>query len=253
MKNYEIVPVALGGTGAASAADARVNLDITPANIGAVKYGFNNTGSANAAACKAYWEKMPAGKVEISYNQNGYEATIIFSKNGAGNYGNIIRFSYGSTTIQFLRYMSGTGWVDADWATMDANNATRAGRLSNARKINGVAFDGTADITIGASAANVTFADGETFQTKYDSGQLTGPKGDKGEQGIQGVQGEQGPAGADGTKGDKGDKGDPGEKGADGAPGYTPVKGTDYYTEADKSEMVGLVLAALPTWEGGSF
>jgi hypothetical protein len=51
-------------------------------------------------------------------------------------------------------------------------------------------------------------------------------------------------------KGGKGDKGEPGTNGADG---YTPVKGTDYYTEADKAEMVDLVLAALPTWNGGSY
>lgn len=36
-------------------------------------------------------------------------------------------------------------------------------------------------------------------------------------------------------------------RGAAGAAGTTPVKGTDYYTEADKTEMVGLVKAALPT------
>lgn len=35
--------------------------------------------------------------------------------------------------------------------------------------------------------------------------------------------------------------------------GYTPKKGVDYYTEADKSEMVNAVLAALPTWQGGSY
>lgn len=57
-------------------------------------------------------------------------------------------------------------------------------------------------------------------------------------------------------KGDKGDKGDPGAAGADGAngkDGYTPVKGKDYYTDADKTEMVNAVLAALPVWEGGSY
>lgn len=32
-----------------------------------------------------------------------------------------------------------------------------------------------------------------------------------------------------------------------GDAGTTPVKGTDYYTDADKTEMVGLVKAALPT------
>ena len=41
--------------------------------------------------------------------------------------------------------------------------------------------------------------------------------------------------------------------GKDGASGKTPVKGTDYYTEADKTEMVNAVLAALPTWTGGSY
>lgn len=38
----------------------------------------------------------------------------------------------------------------------------------------------------------------------------------------------------------KGDKGDP------GADGYTPVKGTDYWTPADKAEIVADVIAALP-------
>ena len=38
-----------------------------------------------------------------------------------------------------------------------------------------------------------------------------------------------------------------------GADGKTPVKGTDYYTAADKAEMVNAVLAALPTWNGGSY
>ena len=37
------------------------------------------------------------------------------------------------------------------------------------------------------------------------------------------------------------------------AAGYTPVKGKDYYTEADKQEMVNAVLAALPAAEGVSY
>lgn len=47
--------------------------------------------------------------------------------------------------------------------------------------------------------------------------------------------------------------GDPGEDGADGADGHTPVKGTDYWTAADKQGIVNDVLAALPTWTGGSY
>lgn len=49
--------------------------------------------------------------------------------------------------------------------------------------------------------------------------------------------------GAPGVPGVKGDKGDPG---APGAAGHTPVKGTDYWTAADKQEIVNNVLAALP-------
>ena len=37
-----------------------------------------------------------------------------------------------------------------------------------------------------------------------------------------------------------------GPKGDPGADGYTPVKGTDYWTPADKAEIVADVIAALP-------
>ena len=57
---------------------------------------------------------------------------------------------------------------------------------------------------MGITAGDVKFTDGDTFQQKYDSGEL---------------------------------KGDPGD------PGYTPQKGTDYFTEADKQELVSAVLA----------
>ena len=39
-------------------------------------------------------------------------------------------------------------------------------------------------------------------------------------------------------------------RGAAGAAGATPVKGTDYFTEADKAEMVSAVIAALPVYAG---
>ena len=70
---------------------------------------------------------------------------------------------------------------------------------------------------------------------------IKGDKGDKGEPGIQGVQGE---TGAPGPKGDKGDT---------GADGHTPVKGIDYFTEADKQELVTAVIAALPSTEEVSY
>lgn len=42
-------------------------------------------------------------------------------------------------------------------------------------------------------------------------------------------------------------------KGTNGKDGFTPIRGVDYYTEDDKAEMVNLVLAALSTWDGGSY
>ena len=44
-----------------------------------------------------------------------------------------------------------------------------------------------------------------------------------------------------------------GADGAKGADGHTPVKGTDYWTADDQQTIVNDVLAALPTWEGGSY
>ena len=100
---------------------------------------------------------------------------------------------------------------------------------------------------------------------KGDKGDKGDP-GEKGEQGVQGVQGEQG------IPGEKGDKGDPGiscehlwngtvlhvksatgvssadlkgEKGAKGEDGYTPQKGTDYWTDADKAEIQSYVENAI--------
>ena len=48
------------------------------------------------------------------------------------------------------------------------------------------------------TASDVTFQDGETFQQKYDSGELTGPAGPKGDDGAPGADGQDGADGAAG-------------------------------------------------------
>lgn len=55
---------------------------------------------------------------------------------------------------------------------------------------------------------------------------------------IKGKDGIDGKAGADG------------KDGVDGTDGYTPVKGTDYWTAADKAEIVADVISALPVYNG---
>lgn len=64
--------------------------------------------------------------------------------------------------------------------------------------------------------------------------------------GAKGDAGTQGPKGATGPAGPQGPAGAPGKDGAAGAPGKTPVRGTDYWTAADKQEIVNSVIAALP-------
>ena len=82
-----------------------------------------------------------------------------------------------------------------------------------------------------------------TFDPKFEKIGPPGPAGPKGDKGDPGPAGPKGDAGDPGPAGPKGDKGDPGpqgpkgDTGATGAPGYTPVKGTDYFTEVDKQEI----------------
>lgn len=47
-----------------------------------------------------------------------------------------------------------------------------------------------------------------------------------------------------------GEDGKDGKNGKDGVDGRTPVKGTDYFTQAEKTEMVNAVIAALPVYDG---
>lgn len=132
-----------------------------------------------------------------------------------------------------------------------------------------VSFDASEDCMPVIDDLEITLPAGPRGE-KGDTGDTgsQGPKGDKGDTGPQGPKGDKGdtgevgPAGEKGEKGDKGDtgptgpqgpKGDAGEAGLAGADGYTPLKGVDYYTEADKTEMVNTVLSALPTWTGGSY
>ena len=67
---------------------------------------------------------------------------------------------------------------------------------------------------------------------------IKGEKGDKGDTGAAFTYSDFTAEQLAALKGEKGDKGDKGDTGPAGADGYTPVKGTDYWTSADKAEIV---------------
>lgn len=132
------------------------------------------------------------------------------------------------------------------------------------------------DMESGADGITPTIGEnGNWYLGETDTGKPSrGDKGDKGDTGESGADGADGKsayqialdngfvgsqsewlASLKGDKGDKGEKGDTGEQGIQGergANGKTPVKGTDYWTASDKSEIVAEVTAALPKYGGES-
>ncbi len=120
------------------------------------------------------------------------------------------------------------------------------------------------DMEAGADGITPTIGEnGNWYLGETDTGKPSrGDKGDKGDTGESGADGADGKSayqialdnGFVGSqsewlaslKGDKGDKGEKGDTGVPGKDGKTPVKGTDYWTAADKQEIINSVIDALP-------
>lgn len=64
---------------------------------------------------------------------------------------------------------------------------------------------------------------------------------------LESLQGKDGKNGADGKDGADGANGKDGIDGQNGADGHTPVKGVDYWTDADRESVIQEVIAALGT------
>lgn len=95
-----------------------------------------------------------------------------------------------------------------------------------------------------AKTANDAAAD---VLRRAEAGEFDGPAGPQGEPGRDGADGEPGPQGepgAPGRDGKDGAPGMPGAKGDPGEPGRTPVRGVDYWTDADRAPIEAATEAA---------
>lgn len=157
------------------------------------------------------------------------------------------------TTAAFTVYNGANGEGSGDFMANGSVAMTGALQMGNHR-VTGVGApqgDNDAVRRMDLTAGNVKFSDGETFQQKYDAGDLTGPPGADGAPGQDGAPGVAGQDGADGEdggyyqpavdsagnltwtasksgmpgvaganiRGPAGADGAPGQDGADGAPG----------------------------------
>ena len=131
------------------------------------------------------------------------------------------------------------GHVVVDGSEGTGGGTTDYNALQNKPAINGIVLQGN------VSSTSLGIKDGEQGPAGPQ-----GEKGDTGPQGPKGDQGEQGPEGPQGPKGETGEAGPQGPQGPAGADGYTPQRGVDYWTEADKQQMVQDVINALPVYNG---
>ena len=126
-----------------------------------------------------------------------------------------------------------TTWGTGDRITAAKLNKIEAGIDGVNKKVASGGTGGEVDLSgyvtkeVG-NANQITFSDGQTFQTKLDTGILKGEKGDQGIQGIQGLKGDKGDKGDTGEQGIQGEKGDKGDKGQDGLTTAISVNGNTY-------------------------
>ena len=118
--------------------------------------------------------------------------------------------------------------------------AMNAGFYTDDVPLNGFVLINTGNVNDADNAKlYVKTITGYSYLTDLSGSQgIKGDKGDKGDQGEQGIQGEQGVQGIQGPQGN---------------PGYTPKRGTDYWTPDDKSAIVQDVLNALPNGDEVSY
>jgi hypothetical protein len=182
----------------------------------------------------------------------------------------------GAQGYGFISSVSRPSFTEAQWTTYGTIGHTE--NWSNTESIRNGCRIGDIFTVVG-TATDTRHAHVSYYQSITASGNLRGTCiahsiAERGATGATGADGASGSNGKDGTSvtvksvsestADGGSNvvtfsdgktltvknGSKGSSGANGTNGKTPVKGTDYWTAADKAEMVSAVIAALPVYNG---
>lgn len=250
---------ALGGGGGAS--DFTIKMTVTS----------DDDGNYTVASCDATVEQIDAAvaaekRVILLASDDGVVFELPMLQGVQGNSYYFGTFLMGQVIASFVQNVSAN---ESKWQFVMTQVEAESVSYSNAALPNISTVGGALDELVPNSH---THANKDTLDKLSDSngnlqynGSDVGLKGDKGADGKDGANGITPTIGANGnwylgttntgkpSRGEKGDKGADGTNGKDGINGKTPVKGTDYWTEADKAEIVTDTLAALPTWTGGNY
>ena len=172
--------------------------------------------------------------ISVTHSWNGTELTLT---SASGTTTTDLKGDRGEQGIQGLQGIQGVQGEQGKPFTI-------AKSYSSIEEMNGdfnnPSIDSGAFVIIVSSVNNEDnaklFCKGETEYTFICD--LSGMQGIQGEQGIQGVQGIQGEQGLQGIQGEN---------------GYTPIKGTDYWTTADKTEMLADVFNSYTVIDGNQY
>ena len=85
-----------------------------------------------AAATKTYWQdNISNTSVQVAYNTNGDEYSILFGRGGSASYGSVLKWGYANPYLYILRRGAGS-WKTEDWEKISAGYADEAGFAATA-------------------------------------------------------------------------------------------------------------------------
>ena len=207
--------------------------------------------------------------IYLTATADGNTASVVLTKpcyNKAGQFAIIVKVA-ADDVIQTVFYAEGTIYHSSTDTILDEENVVPS--IDDLLAQIAVMEQGTQEAQEAADNANNAANNANEAAAQFDGMTVSATASETAnaviseQDGVKHIafflpQGPQGPKGADGTMTFADLTAEQreslrGPAGVDGEDGYTPVKGVDYWTDADKAEMVNDVLAALPNASGVNF